>query len=160
MVSSINQQTTVNEQINAFKGLVDQVNAIPGVKIDLKAAIDRQRDSLAFAVDELYCQFKDSNWEGAVARLGQDVSSRPNPYDATRRLVEVITHLFESRVLSLKAGDTLTPQQKMNLDAIYRLYVTAVEAVVKHSSKDQPLYFAGIPEDLLPEWYREWLYVR
>jgi hypothetical protein len=153
MISEVNQST---KQIIGFKNLINEVNKIPNITIDLNDSIDRQRDALAFVVDEIYRQFNDSNWELILNEFIQNIkmwNTPPNSAISTRKIVNFIKHLFESRVFFLIENEKLDEKQKVTIKNIHKLYVSNLDTILKTSPIEKPIKLGGIPITFLPEWY-------
>jgi hypothetical protein len=159
MINTVSEN--VQNQIIAFKHLVAEVNKIPGIKIDLSSPTDRQRDALAFLVDEIYHQFKENNWQQVMQDVIQKVRQSNDPPDslkASKEIVNFIKHLYESRTVHLLANPSIPAEQKEVIQTLFNLYATAVENLLGHSAVGKPVSLAGVPANLLPDWYQQGKY--
>lgn len=156
MPTSIEAIDPVKFQIETFKALVDEVNHIPGMRIDLKSESDSQRDSLAFLVNATYNQFKDDHWAVILRDLPATVRSwntPPDAWKASASLVSFIRNLYEGRVVELSSKPEITESEKERLKAILHLYSRSVDSVLQNPSPGRPVNISGISYSLLPEWY-------
>jgi hypothetical protein len=157
---SVDSVTT--NQVQAFKNLLTEVNKIPNVTISLTAENDRQRDSLAFVVDELYRQFNNSHWQLIL----QDFVQKVNEWNTapqtspTAEISKFIKHLFEARVVSLLEDNQMTEEQKNTLRHIRELYTISIDAILENTPFGKPVTLAGIPTSFLPAWYQNKLYLK
>ena len=147
----------ISFQIETFKALVKEVNCIPGVQINLKTEADTQRDSLAFMVDAIYNQFKDTRWPLILKDLPFKVREWNTPPDALKAsssLLSFIRNLYEERVMEMSSNPEITLHEKERLKAILNLYSHCVDCILKNPIPGKPINIAGVSHSLLPEWYK------
>ena len=143
-------------QIETFKALVDEVNCIPGMKIDLKSEMDSQRDSLAFLVNATYNQFKDNHWATILKDLPTTVrmwNTPPDAWKASASLVSFIRNLYEGRVVEMSSKPEITTNEKERMLAILHLYSRSVDSILNNPIPGKPVNISGISHSVLPEWY-------
>ena len=105
----------VTLQINAFKALVGEVNHIPGMQINLLNEVDTQRDALAFMVDAVYRQLKNTNWTLVLNDLPIKVREWNTPPDALKAsssLLSFIRNLYEGRVAEIMSKPEVSENEK------------------------------------------------
>lgn len=147
------------EKKDLFERLVHAINAIPGMQpIDLSSRkFDVRKDAIAFLVEHCPLPEKEQ-WRAVLERLLSnlghvDLKNATYLLDESIQLAvqAAVSHKIEKFRDSPDLPDGQIEMHKW--ETWLKMYTTLSDYNKKVQQESKPVFFGGVPRELLPQWY-------